>query len=192
MILTICYDPIIWSTGSDIPKLESTLNSALVILANWCLENDFKALATVPERYPDQDWLHVFTDGSATASFGMAGVGAFLGFLILKNLLVPSQTILMVVLQWIPSYCGIHANEQIEELTKDALDAASTLPSNVSSKRQGTSLEQISTEENFNSLQILAVSKSWSRLLDGPKDVPQISALPRMEGVVCFQGHHRT
>ncbi|GFV80047.1 hypothetical protein TNCV_4654641 [Trichonephila clavipes] len=26
-------------------------------------------LATIHERYPDQNWLHVFTDGSATASF---------------------------------------------------------------------------------------------------------------------------
>ncbi|GFW49157.1 hydroxysteroid dehydrogenase-like protein 1 [Trichonephila clavipes] len=31
------------------------------------------ALVTIHERYPDQDWLHVFTDGSATASFGRAG-----------------------------------------------------------------------------------------------------------------------
>ncbi|GFU55022.1 hydroxysteroid dehydrogenase-like protein 1 [Trichonephila clavipes] len=29
-------------------------------------------LATIHERYPDQDWLHVFTDGSATTSFGRA------------------------------------------------------------------------------------------------------------------------
>ncbi|GFS44901.1 probable RNA-directed DNA polymerase from transposon BS [Trichonephila inaurata madagascariensis] len=35
-------DLVLWSTGSDIPKLESTLNSALVTLANWSLENDFK------------------------------------------------------------------------------------------------------------------------------------------------------
>ncbi|GFW40121.1 hypothetical protein TNCV_5118041 [Trichonephila clavipes] len=35
------------------------------------------ALATIHERYRDQDWLHIFTDGSATASFGRAGAGAF-------------------------------------------------------------------------------------------------------------------
>ncbi|GFX29215.1 hydroxysteroid dehydrogenase-like protein 1 [Trichonephila clavipes] len=35
------------------------------------------ALATTHERYPDQDWLHVFTDGSATASFGRAEAGDF-------------------------------------------------------------------------------------------------------------------
>ncbi|GFS30569.1 probable RNA-directed DNA polymerase from transposon BS [Trichonephila inaurata madagascariensis] len=35
-------DLYLWSTGSDIPKLESILNSALVTLANWFLENDFK------------------------------------------------------------------------------------------------------------------------------------------------------
>ncbi|GFT41428.1 hydroxysteroid dehydrogenase-like protein 1 [Trichonephila clavipes] len=34
------------------------------------------ALATIHERYPDQDWLHVFTDGVTTASFGRAGTGA--------------------------------------------------------------------------------------------------------------------
>ncbi|GFW32842.1 uncharacterized protein LOC103524116 [Trichonephila clavipes] len=31
-------DLVLWLTGSDIPKLESTLNSALVTLANWYLE----------------------------------------------------------------------------------------------------------------------------------------------------------
>ncbi|GFV61782.1 protein SCAI [Trichonephila clavipes] len=34
-------------------------------------------LAIIHERYPDQDWLHIFTDGSATAFFGRAGSGAF-------------------------------------------------------------------------------------------------------------------
>ncbi|GFW24687.1 uncharacterized protein LOC103524116 [Trichonephila clavipes] len=33
------------------------------------------ALATIHERYPEQDWLHVCTDGSATAPFGRAGAG---------------------------------------------------------------------------------------------------------------------
>ncbi|GFY56956.1 hypothetical protein TNIN_326911 [Trichonephila inaurata madagascariensis] len=31
-------DLVLWSTGSDIPKLESTLNSAMVTLVNWSLE----------------------------------------------------------------------------------------------------------------------------------------------------------
>ncbi|GFV19591.1 hydroxysteroid dehydrogenase-like protein 1 [Trichonephila clavipes] len=35
------------------------------------------ALATIHERYLDQDWSHVFTDGSTTAPFGRAGAGAF-------------------------------------------------------------------------------------------------------------------
>ncbi|GFY15673.1 hydroxysteroid dehydrogenase-like protein 1 [Trichonephila clavipes] len=159
-------DLVLWSTGSDIPKLESTLNSALVTL-----ENDFKpkyipsqtrlktqhtflfefqrlanvfgisdnrlplfrptifpghlryasanldlvlpvhkhnsllvelrsaALATIHESYPDQDWLHVFTDGSATASFGRAGAGAFSNFFNLKEPLS--------ALSDIPSHCGI-------------------------------------------------------------------------------------
>ncbi|GFX05022.1 uncharacterized protein LOC103524116 [Trichonephila clavipes] len=43
------------------------------------------ALATIHERYPDQNWLHVFTDSSATASFGSAGAGAFSNSLRLKE-----------------------------------------------------------------------------------------------------------
>ncbi|GFT60501.1 uncharacterized protein TNCV_1966101 [Trichonephila clavipes] len=35
------------------------------------------ALATIHERYPDHDWLHVFTDGSSTTSFNKAGAGSF-------------------------------------------------------------------------------------------------------------------
>ncbi|GFW17517.1 uncharacterized protein LOC103524116 [Trichonephila clavipes] len=54
------------------------------------------ALVTIPERYPDQDGLHAFTDGSATAP--LVGLEPVLSPtpLILKNLLVPGQTILMV------------------------------------------------------------------------------------------------
>ncbi|GFW74129.1 putative RNA-directed DNA polymerase from transposon BS [Trichonephila clavipes] len=38
---------------------------------------ELRSAATIHERYPDQDWLHVFTDGSATAPFGRARAGAF-------------------------------------------------------------------------------------------------------------------
>ncbi|GFT49965.1 uncharacterized protein LOC103524116 [Trichonephila clavipes] len=37
-------DLVLWSTGSYIPKLESTLNSALVTLSNWSLENEERDL----------------------------------------------------------------------------------------------------------------------------------------------------
>ncbi|GFW43681.1 probable RNA-directed DNA polymerase from transposon BS [Trichonephila clavipes] len=47
-------DLVLWSTGSDIPKLESTLNSALVTLASWSLENDFKV-------NPDNTNFELFT-----------------------------------------------------------------------------------------------------------------------------------
>ncbi|GFS85039.1 hypothetical protein TNCV_1306391 [Trichonephila clavipes] len=40
-------------------------------------ESRSSALAISHERYPDQDWVYVFTDGSATASFGRAGTGDF-------------------------------------------------------------------------------------------------------------------
>ncbi|GFW74128.1 uncharacterized protein LOC103524116 [Trichonephila clavipes] len=41
-----------------------------------------------------------------------------------------------VILQWIPSHCGIHGNEQADSR---GFDAASTLPSDASSKCQVTS-----------------------------------------------------
>ncbi|GFV13146.1 hydroxysteroid dehydrogenase-like protein 1 [Trichonephila clavipes] len=71
------------------------------------VESRSAALATIHERYPDQDWLHVFTEGSDTGSFGSAGAE-------------------------------------------------------------------------------LSVDKSWSRLLDGHRRT-QLSALPRVEDVVCFR-----
>ncbi|GFW84123.1 putative RNA-directed DNA polymerase from transposon BS [Trichonephila clavipes] len=46
-------DLVLWSTGSDIPKLKSTLNSVLVTLANWSLENEFKdRLCYLPWDFP--------------------------------------------------------------------------------------------------------------------------------------------
>ncbi|GFW01084.1 uncharacterized protein LOC103524116 [Trichonephila clavipes] len=133
------------------------------------------ALATIHERYPDQDSLHVFTDGSATASFGRAGAGVFSNFFNLKEPLsawsdnfdgeiyamfmafkaistTPGLNIVLfidfqaaiktvsnynlfpsklefeckqliksflctgreAILQWIPSHCGIHGNEQAD------------------------------------------------------------------------------
>ncbi|GFW94045.1 uncharacterized protein LOC103524116 [Trichonephila clavipes] len=54
------------------------------------------ALATIHERYPDQDWLHVFTDDLPLLP--LVGLELVLSptLLILKNLLVHGQTILMV------------------------------------------------------------------------------------------------
>ncbi|GFU71352.1 uncharacterized protein LOC103524116 [Trichonephila clavipes] len=43
-----------WSNSSDIPKLESTLNSALVILANWSLENYFKIFRLTWTKHIDK------------------------------------------------------------------------------------------------------------------------------------------
>lgn len=51
------------------------------------LPADFRAsvLATIHERYPIQDWIHVYTDGTATASPGRAGAGIYSKFFNLKE-----------------------------------------------------------------------------------------------------------
>ncbi|GFV32074.1 uncharacterized protein LOC103524116 [Trichonephila clavipes] len=90
-----------------------------------------------------------------------------------------------VVLQWIPSYCGIHANEQIEELTKDASTLHPPCLPMCLRNAKGLLWNKF-RQKRISTLTDLAVSKSWSRLLDGQR-CAQISALPRMEGVVCFR-----
>ncbi|GFS68617.1 putative RNA-directed DNA polymerase from transposon BS [Trichonephila clavipes] len=261
-------DLVFWSTSSDIPKFESTLSSALVTLANWPFENDFKpprplsllcncrqisssserlqysafslgerlmrkehfwpnyipsqtrlktqhtflfefqrlanvfgvsnnrlslfrptilsghlryasanldlvlpvhkhnslpaelrsaALATIRERHPDQNWLHVFTDGSATASFGRAG--AFSNSFNLKEPLSA----------WSDNFDG-----KIYTIFM-AFRAISTTP--------GLNIVIFIDSQDTIKTAYLATIPI---LPDGQRHA-QLFALPRVEGVVCFR-----
>ncbi|GFV32067.1 uncharacterized protein LOC103524116 [Trichonephila clavipes] len=152
----------------------------------------YAALATVPERYPDQDWLHVFTDGSATAFFAAIKTVSCYNLFPSKLELECKQFINSflctgreVVLQWIPSHCGIHGNEQAEELAKDALTLHPPCLPMCLRNAKGLLRDKF-RQKRISTLTDLAVSKSWSRLLDGQRRA-QISALPRVEGVACFR-----
>ncbi|GFW35316.1 hydroxysteroid dehydrogenase-like protein 1 [Trichonephila clavipes] len=141
----------------------SNLDLALPVHNYYSLLTQLRsaALGTIHERYPDQDWLHVFNDGSSTASFGRAGAVSFSNSLNLKE---PFSA-------WSDNFNGF--------------DAASTLPSEASSKRQATSQGHISPEKNFHSYRpgcwlILFLSARWQRRA-------QLSSLPRVEGVACFR-----
>ncbi|GFV97964.1 uncharacterized protein LOC103524116 [Trichonephila clavipes] len=143
------------------------------------------ALATIHERYPDQDWLHVFTDGSATAPFGRAGADAFSNSFNLKKPLSAWSDNFDVVLQWIPSHCGIHGNEQADKLAKEA----STLhppchPMPLRNVKQ--LLRDKLRQKRISTLTDLAAGKPWSCLLNGQSHA-QLSALSRVEGVACFR-----
>ncbi|GFV48820.1 endonuclease-reverse transcriptase [Trichonephila clavipes] len=119
--------------------------------------------------------------------------------LILKNLLVPGQTIMMILKPQLRPYFhqnlsssannlsthffvpeersfsnGSHLIAAFMEMNKPTqasqrgFDAASTLPSDASSKRQATSQGQIATEENFHCYrpgcwQILVLSTRWPK-----------------------------
>ncbi|XP_054716160.1 uncharacterized protein LOC129225673 [Uloborus diversus] len=90
-----------------------------------------------------------------------------------------------VVLQWIPSHCDIHGNEQANLLAKDAStlnppclpiplrNAKRHLRSNIRLKR-------------ISSLRGIASGKSWACLLEDQTRL-QLSLLPRVEGVTSFR-----
>ncbi|GFX94112.1 integrase catalytic domain-containing protein [Trichonephila clavipes] len=111
-----------------------------------------------PTRRPAT--LLVFTDGSATASFGRAGAGAFSNSFNLKEPLSA----------WSDNF----------DAGRRGFDAASTLPSDASSKRQVTSQGQIATEEDFHSYK----PGCWQILVLSARCPKTCSAL---EGVACFR-----
>ncbi|GFU50844.1 uncharacterized protein LOC103524116 [Trichonephila clavipes] len=167
------------------------------------------ALATIHERYPDQDWLHVFTDGYTTASFAYLVLSPTL--LILKNLLVPDCvsgynlfpsklefeckqlinsflcTGREVVLQWIPSHCSIHRNEKANKLAKEALTLHSPCFS-MPLRNAKQPFRDKFRKKRISTLTDLDVRKFWSHVLNGQRHA-QFSALPRCGMFRVITGH---
>ncbi|GFV44564.1 uncharacterized protein LOC103524116 [Trichonephila clavipes] len=90
-----------------------------------------------------------------------------------------------VVLQWIPSYCDVHGNEQADKLAKEASSLnPPCLPMPLRNAKW--LFRDKLLQKRFSTLTDLVVGKSWSCLLDGQRRA-QLSALPRVEGVACLR-----
>ncbi|GFX75611.1 uncharacterized protein LOC103524116 [Trichonephila clavipes] len=90
-----------------------------------------------------------------------------------------------VVLQWIPSHCGIHGNEQADKLAQKALlwhPPCLPMPLWNTKRLLRDKLQQ----KRISTLTDLAVGKPWSCILDDQR-CAQLSALSRVEGVACFR-----
>ncbi|GFV44343.1 putative rna-directed dna polymerase from transposon bs [Trichonephila clavipes] len=90
-----------------------------------------------------------------------------------------------IVLQWTPSHCGIHGNEQSDKLAKEASTLhPPCLPMTLRNAKR--LLRDKLRQKRISTLTDLAVGKSFSCLLDSQRRA-QLSALPRVEGVTCFK-----
>ncbi|GFW29126.1 hypothetical protein TNCV_2838661 [Trichonephila clavipes] len=121
------------------------------------------ALAMIQEIYPDQYWLHVFTDGSATASFGSAGELTFSPILlILKYLLEPE-------LEERSFFNGSHPITAFMEMNKMAKEASTLhpvcliMPLRNASDFSGTNFVR-KQHPLLQSWQILVSSAQWPKM----------------------------
>ncbi|GFW35514.1 putative rna-directed dna polymerase from transposon bs [Trichonephila clavipes] len=159
------------------------------------------------ENVEDQHLLHVFTEGSATASFGRAGAGAFSNSFNLKEPLSvwPDNFdgeiyAIFMAFRAISTTPGRYIVIFIDSAIKTAYLATIYSHQNLSSSANNLSTHLFASEERsfsneshliaafmeINKPTNLAVGKSWSHLLDGQIG-DQLSALTRVVGVACFR-----
>ena len=217
------------------------------------------ALETLNHRYPESEWLHVFTDGSRRASDGFTGAGVYcklfqsyatLGrnrnafdgeiqaiFNALQQLLwrsssfsssvilsdsksaiqaivnykkaPPSNTILecrdmirqlsqlqkKIVLQWIPSHCGITGNERADELAKRGTEIMQTAMRKTPYYTAATIIRNAINNEHHKSITNRTQSSTWKDKLITVPDWPRRESVAKFRmstGHDCLAGHlHR-
>ncbi|GFW84124.1 uncharacterized protein LOC103524116 [Trichonephila clavipes] len=164
-------------------------------------------LATIHERYSDQDWLHVFTDGSTTASFGRAGSGAFSNSFNLKEPLsawsynfdceiytifmafraisaTPGQNIVIfidsqAIIKTVSGYNSVSQTVGHVSLGEACRQVGQRGFDAASTLRNAKRLlSDKFRQKRISTITDLAVDKSWSRLLDGQR---RVSFLPYLE-----------
>ncbi|GFS73763.1 uncharacterized protein LOC103524116 [Trichonephila clavipes] len=157
------------------------------------------ALETINTRFPPEEWLHIYTDGSLLDFAQGAGIGVF-SHLFFYLHVGPLTTHFdgevencrellgkikgKIVFQWVPSYCGLWGNERADFLAKKGTGILQNFRRDLTLHSAKLEIKRIFRESFRLTASRVARDKPWSTLCKKSHGIP---SSPRGAAVAKFR-----
>ncbi|GFS75221.1 uncharacterized protein LOC103524116 [Trichonephila clavipes] len=154
------------------------------------------ALETINTRFPPEEWLHIYTDGSLLDFAQGAGIDSTSALQALSNynenncLSVQNCRELLgkikgkIVFQWIPSHCGLWGNEKADFLAKKGTGILQNFRRDLTLHSAKLEIKRIFRESFRLTASRVARDKHWSTLCKKSHGIP---SSPRAAAVAKFR-----